>query len=110
MHDGKLCFFATVHWLVHYISVNIKSNIFSQFNSIWSVGILSHNWFISYIQLNDQSSILSKILSSILKKKNYTLVLEMNVNWYSTVHTTVSGFMNSSELRKMLGSIQGVPV
>lgn len=34
----------------------------------------------------------------------------MNVNWYSTVHTTVSGFMNSSELRKMLGSIQRVPV
>jgi len=42
-------------------------------------------------------------------KENYTLVLEMDVNWYSTVPTTVSGFINSSELRKMLGSIQGVP-
>jgi len=29
----------------------------------------------------------------------------MNVDWYSKV----SGFTNSSELRKMLGNIQGVP-
>jgi len=35
MHGGKMCFFATVHLLVHYISVNIKLIIFSQFNSTW---------------------------------------------------------------------------